>query len=261
MKRKIFITSIAVAVLALMVISCGKGSAAAPPSPPRAAIVDQLYLLEPNPLFIEKTVGMLESSGFEVDVWQGEEITVKFYRELAGYGYRLIMFRAHVGVLFLVGESEVIPVEITCMFTGEPYTTGKYTAEQLTGRVYEGYMIEGYPPVFAISPGFIADSVKEGFDDAVIIMMGCSSSYLGDMAEAFIEKGASAYLGWSATVTLDYVDNATLNLVEGLLTDNLTIEQAASRTMTDLGRDPYYGARLLYSPAGSGSRTVKELIE
>ena len=91
-------------------------------------------------------------------------------------------------------------------------------------------------------------------------MMGCSSHYLGDMATAFVDKGASAYLGWSATVTLHYVDGATLNLFEGLFTDNLIIEQAASRTMADMGRDPYYGASLRYSPAGSGSRAVKELI-
>ena len=64
MKRKIFITSITVVLLALMVTSCGRDAAETPSSPPRAAIVNQLYLLEPNPLFIEKAVDMLVSETF-----------------------------------------------------------------------------------------------------------------------------------------------------------------------------------------------------
>jgi hypothetical protein len=41
----------------------------------------------------------LEDYGFEVDVYQGDNITVDFYRRLPTYGYRLIVFRAHSGLL------------------------------------------------------------------------------------------------------------------------------------------------------------------
>ena len=44
-------------------------------------------------------------------------------------------------------------------------------------------------------------------------------------------------------------------------TKNLTVEQAAAGTMTEVGRDPYYNARLKYYPAENGSLTIQELIK
>ena len=38
------------------------------------------------------------------------------------------------------------------------------------------------------------------FDGTVIIMMGCDSLHYTDMATAFVEKGAAAYIGWDASV-------------------------------------------------------------
>ena len=261
MKRYLFIASVAFILITLALASCSNYSAETHSSQPKAAIIDQLYLLESNQTFIEETTQILESYGFKVDLWEGEEVTVKFYRELPKYGYKLILFRAHVGILSLVGESEVIPMDITCLFTGEAYTPTKYVAEQLRGHVYEAHMTKDYPSLFAISPRFITDNMRGEFDDAAIIVMGCSSYYLDDMAVAFVEKGASVYLGWSATVTLDYVDGATLNLISNLCTENLTVEQGMAKTMAELGYDPYFHARLKFLPAKSGTQTIRELIK
>jgi hypothetical protein len=90
--------------------------------------------------------------------------------------------------------------------------------------------------------------------------MGCSCLYLEDLAEAFINKGASAYLAWVATVDLDYVDDATLSLVENLCSRELTVRKAVAETMAEKGPDPHYGAVLKYYPAGSGDKVVMELI-
>ena len=38
-------------------------------------------------------------------------------------------------------------------------------------------------------------------------MMGCPCLYFDDLAQAFMEKGASAYLGWDAAVDLSYLDD------------------------------------------------------
>jgi hypothetical protein len=59
----------------------------------KAPIVDQLYPLEPNQAFIDKTTSDLENSGFQVDYYRGDEITVDFYRSLPTLGYKLIIFR------------------------------------------------------------------------------------------------------------------------------------------------------------------------
>ncbi len=65
----------------------------------KAAIIDQLYDLQPNPAFIEQTTQYLQDYGFEVDLYQGDAVTVDFYRKLPTYGYKLIIFRVHSGLL------------------------------------------------------------------------------------------------------------------------------------------------------------------
>ena len=116
MKRYLF-TAIAILVLLIPgLTSCSGHSEASPDSEAKAAIIDQLYCLEPNQVFIDETTEILEACGFEVDVWQGEEVTVNLYRELPKYGYELIIFRAHSGIMYYVENSEVITKETTYLF-------------------------------------------------------------------------------------------------------------------------------------------------
>ncbi|TET88142.1 MAG: hypothetical protein E3J34_00925, partial [Dehalococcoidia bacterium] len=56
-------------------------------------------MLKPNQAFIDKMTQVLEAYGFKVDTYQGDEVTVDFYRQLPTYGYNLIIFRAHSGLL------------------------------------------------------------------------------------------------------------------------------------------------------------------
>ena len=101
---------------------------------------------------------------------------------------------------------------------------------------------------------------KGKFKNAVVLAMGCESYCYDDMPAAFIEKGASAYPGWSTVVSLEYVDKVTLDLLGKLCTANVTLSQGISRTMADLGYDPYFNAYLKYHPAGSRDKSVRELI-
>jgi len=119
---------------------------------------------------------------------------------------------------------------------------------------------ENYPWVFGIGAKFVTQSMEGGFPNTVIIMMGCSTLYLEDLAQAFINKGASTYLGWDAGVSLDYVDEATPILVTNLYGKGMAIKEALDKTMAEVGPDPHYHACLKYYPAKSGSQTIKELI-
>ncbi|MFC1908608.1 hypothetical protein ACFLXD_01875 [Chloroflexota bacterium] len=258
-KYLLFILAIFV-ITSLMLTSCRGQPEVSSNSQPKAAIVDQLYLLEPNPAFIEQASRALESYGFTVDVWQGEEITVDFYRDLPSYGYKLIVFRIHSGLLLTPTGSKVIASKLTYLFTGEKYTTTKYVTEQLTERVSNALMSDEYPEIFAINSEFINQELHGGFTDAVILMMGCETYFFDDMAEAFVRQGASVYLGWSTWVSLEYVDKATLNLLDNLSTENLTIERGIAETMSEVGTDPYFTAYLKYYPAESGGQTIGELV-
>ncbi len=60
-----------------------------------AAIVDQVALTAPDPAFTEQALAYLTAAGFDVDVYEGEDITVEFFRTLPTRGYRLILFRTH----------------------------------------------------------------------------------------------------------------------------------------------------------------------
>ncbi len=82
-------------------------------SGPRAAIVDQLSLTVPNPAFVDDATATLESDGYAVDYFPGEEATVDFYRDLPTHGYEVIVFRTHAG-----GVKEVNELGVTVRTTG-----------------------------------------------------------------------------------------------------------------------------------------------
>ena len=228
---------------------------------PKAAIVDQLYSLQPNEALINEITNELEAYGFKVDLYQGDEVTVDFYRQLPSFGYQLIIFRAHSGLLCHQGDSETTEVtRATCLFTNEKYSETKHVKDQLDGQLARARVDENHPVVFGIGARFIKRSMKQDFPNTVIIIAGCSCLRLYDLAHAFIDKGASSYLAWDDIVELDYVDEAGAYLVGQLCREDLTVEQAVRNTMAEKGPDPKYGAILKYFPPQSGGKTAKELI-
>ena len=221
----------------------------------KAAIIDQLYSLQPNKAFMSKVTQELEAYGFEVDVYQADDVTVALYQSLPGLGYKLILFRAHSGLLS--GEEGVI--NKTCLFTNEPYSETRYVQEQLRDQLAKGRIDKDHPFVFTMRDKFVTQAMDGAFNNTVIIMMGCSCLFLDDLAQAFIAKGASSYMGWDATVDLGYVDGATPYLLQQLCQENLTVKDAVKNTMSAKGRDPKYGAVLKYYPQESGDTTLKQL--
>jgi hypothetical protein len=151
------------------------------------------------------------------------------------------------------------------LFTNEEFDWKKHQVDVLYDRLFEASIGEGYPWVFSISPKFVSESMSAEFDHTVVIMMGCAGIYLTDLAEAFIGKGASAYLAWDASVELDYVDEATPYLIKQLCSEKATIKEAVDSTMVDKGPDPEHGAELKYYPSeypsDIGGKTLEELIK
>ncbi len=232
-----------------------------------AAIIDQLSAsFQKNEQFTANVTRELEGYGFDVDVYQGGNITVDFYRQLPTYGYKLIVFRAHSGILEQDGE--VVPR--TVLFTNEEYSESRYALEQVYGQLTMGGACQGCPMMFGITPEFVraqgvvgqATDMEGRFDDTVIIMMGCSGIALPDLAQAFIDKGASIYLAWDRSVELYYVDEATPHLVNQLCSGDLTIREAVRNTMDVMGPDPNHGAELQFyydPPSHNGDKTLEEL--
>jgi hypothetical protein len=264
MLRKSLTIALVILILVLPGLAFYDGCSA-PPSESRndnnaqlkAAIIDQLYTLQPNQAFIDQTVEVLNDYGFEVDVYSGNEVTVDLYRKLPSYGYKLILFRAHSGIMGSEGQL----IKRTFLFTSEPYSETEHFKEQLLDQLAKARIDENHPFLFAISTKFIDRSMEGQFAHTAIIMMGCSCLYIDDMAQAFIKKGASTYIAWDASVSLSYTDGAIAALVEKLCSEGLTVGQAVAETMNEKGLDPDYRAVLKYYPPQSGDKTLSQLIE
>jgi hypothetical protein len=221
----------------------------------KAAIVDHLSLKMPNETFVQVTATILTKANFTVDYFSGEKVTVNFYRNLPMGRYKLIILRVH-SALDANGNPPL------ALFTSEPLDSRKHVNEQLSGQV-QGVMFTPYTPgdkaYFGIMPNFIESCVKGQFQNSLIIAMGCDGLRYTDMAQAFIEKGAKAYIGWNASVSASHTDTATISLLRHLITEKQTIKQAVENTMKEAGPDPTYKSQLTYYPLNTGEYTIKDL--
>jgi len=218
----------------------------------KAAIIDQLGEESPNSDFNETGVvaNILESAGFSVSYHRSETVNVNFYKGLAKYNYGIIILRSHSATR--KGET------IVDLFTSEEFSEYEHISEQENGLLTRGYYLwkpgEFY---FAITPKFI-ENLEGCFPKSIVIAMGCNSlnKTCTEMAAAFIEKGAKAYLGWTGLVQCSHTDNETVKLIRQLLVENKTLSKAVGT----LDYDPLYGSRMDYYPLEASDLKISSLI-
>lgn len=218
----------------------------------KAAIIDQLGEEFPNSDFNETgtVAGILKDAGFNVSYHRSETINVAFYKGLAQYNYGIIILRTHSATR----EGETI----VDLFTSEEYSASKYGDEQENDLLTMGYY--SWNPgkfYFAVTPKFI-ENLESRFPKSVVIAMGCNSLNVTckEMAEAFIKKGAKAYIGWTGLVSPSHTDNETIRLLRGLLVENKTLSDAIDSTKFD----PLYGSKMAYYPPEASNLTIFDLI-
>jgi hypothetical protein len=222
------------------------------PRPRTAVIVDQLSLTFANPSFAETATDILEQAGYAVDYFPGEQVTVELFRNLATYGYDLIILRVHSGLVEErdIATGNVTETEYVSLFTGEPYDETKHAEEVRGGPLGIATYYDGGPQYFGIGPTFIKSSMKGKFDDTTVILMGCDGLRSHETAEAFLDRGARAFVGWSGPVSAAHTDAATERLLEKLLIEAQPIGDAIAQTAAEVGPDPSYGAELRVLPEG-----------
>jgi hypothetical protein len=220
-------------------------------SEPRAVIVDQLSLSQPNPDFATSATAILEQADYAVDYFPGEQVTVDFYRDLPTHDYDLIILRVHAGIAEEtdITTGETTQTEYVSLFTGEPYSRDKYPDEP-TGRLGKATYYEGAPPLFGIGPDFITYSMHGSFDKTLIVLMGCDGLRSQTTGQAFLDKGASAFVSWTRSVSASHTDAATERLLEKLFVEGLPVGDAVAQTAAEVGPDPSYGAELRMLPEG-----------
>ncbi len=235
----------AVTVVGALLLKSGGGDGGTSSGSRTAIIVDQLELTAPNPDFISKTRTLLSQSGYSVDYVAGSDVTVDTYRTLPSRGYDLVILRVHAGLTTEVDAATGVRTgkEYVSLFTGEPYDETRYPAEQLN-RLGKARYTEGADPLFGIGPKFVSDSMEGDFDGALVVMMGCDGLRSQTTAEAFLDRGASAFVSWSKPVSGTHTDQATETLLRYLLTEGMEVEEAVQRTADEIGPDPSYEGEL-----------------
>lgn len=248
-----------VVVLAAMVAFLNLRAGGAPDLP-RAAIIDQLELTDPNPSLIEKARQTLVDAGYAVDYFPSERVTVDLYRRLPARGYKLMIVRSHSW-----GEQErrdpgtggFFRVPLISLFTSEPYATDRYIDDQrerrldavgITRRQADGTLGIGDDRYFGITPAFIEREALGRFAGTIVLLMGCDGLNTDGMAQALLKKGAQSVAGWDGQVTPGHTDDALARLLQHLVTDRLDLHEAVARTMSEIGPDPAYGAKLVAYP-------------
>ena len=86
--------------------------------------------------------------------------------------------------------------------------------------------------------------------------MTCRALTYVEVAEAFIEKGASVYIGWTDLVEADHNDQVTIILLQQLVTKSNTVVQAVTQVMNDVGPDPEYNSQLGWRPSEKKDYTI-----
>jgi len=220
-----------IAIASFLIYSYLKPSTPSPTTQLKAAIVDHLSLTAPNPSFNQTVTPILEAANYTVDYYAGEKVTVEFYRNLPKHDYDLVILRVHSALR----EPDKPPL---VFFTSENHSSTKYGLEQFYERIVPvAYSVEDAEKeifYFGITPKFVEQDMKGRFRGTTIIMMGCNGLTYIEMAKALIIRGAKVYIGWSEAVSASHTDQATIQLLEHLITENRTIKDAVDEISPDL---------------------------
>jgi len=225
-------------------------------SAPKALIIDQLGLTEPNGSAIADWTTTLEQGGYAVDIVSGLDVNVDLYSRLPGLGYQVVVIRSHSGSRY---NREGKIMQETFIFTNEPYEESGYPFLQLKDAVVPVKVTPSSPSYFAVGPKYVTNEGRGTFPHSVIIMGGCAGLRLEDLAGGFVAKGASCYISWDASVSSGYLDRGIGILLSKLMSE--TVESAVSETAGKMGFEEPYNANLKFYPTSSGTLTVRSLTQ
>jgi hypothetical protein len=173
-----------------------------------------------------------------VSYFNSTSVTVPFYRELVEGDYGIIIFRAHSAMR--------VNATIVDLFTSEIYRENGYP--EYSGLLSKAeYLVplgqEKGQFYFAITPDFVERFGR--FPKSIVIAMGCSSLNVSGMAEAFINRGAKAYVGWTNIVLPNDTDHETAKFLNMFLGKNYTLASSISATYPPHNYyDPNIGIRV-----------------
>ncbi|MEB3780659.1 MAG: hypothetical protein GSR85_10620 [Desulfurococcales archaeon] len=215
------------------------------------AIIDGLSQDYPNSTLIETLVGLFESKGYTVTVYNSSSLTVDLLGKVLCSNYSIVVMRIHGGRVF---DERGKDTGLVALFTSEPYNETGYKNLQARGLVGRGRpALNPEKEVFVVTPLYVK-SLECSTTPKIVIVASCYSMNSTSMAEALTSKGVKVYIGWDDLVQADINDYALERVVRELLNGS-TISKAVGSTynLTQL-------SKMLYYPIAAGSYTLQELL-
>jgi len=219
-----------------------------------AAIIDQLHDSLPNKRHQQKALKYFVNAGYDVDLYTTEDITIDFYKKLPSMNYKFIYIRTHSVEVVELGNS-------TLVLTGEEYDINKYISEQLSGQIHRASPIYDQlladeimkndqssleKTYFTIGSKFMSELAIGEFPQSVILIGGCESVRTQDLARSFIERGASAIIGWDRTINSMENDRVMLALLEEILINKTNLRDSIISVMEEFGPNLEFHSQLHY---------------
>ncbi len=183
----------------------------------------------------------MNKAGYDADYFGGENVTVNFFKELPSRGYSLIILRVHSTAI--EGAPEV------GLFTSEIYDTTKHSN---TPGLLNGVIFGSDTKYFGIGPEFVEKEMNGRFEGTTFILMGCDGLKHSRLGEAFVKKGARAFISWTGTVDVIHTDIATTHLLHALIQKRNSLREAVIQTNMKIGPDPIFGSMLRFYPEEAG---------
>jgi hypothetical protein len=251
-ERAEIITLLVVALSVASLLYTSRDNLWYPSSPTRsrpltAALVDEVSAFIPDPGFVNNVTITLTSAGYKVDYYPASSVTIQFLKDLPSKGYGLVILRNHS-----TGSGQD-PISIV---TSEPYDSGKYSFEQLTGQVVDANLTSDngftYHRFFAVTPIFVREEMHGFFPGSIILLMGCTGLANSEMAQAFVSRGAQVFISWDQVVQAYRSDVAT-SIFWQQMTDGHSVKESAATATREGPVDRVYQSRLAFYPLNEGA--------
>jgi hypothetical protein len=171
-----------------------------------------------------KIINNLLTSGYNIEYLSNDAVDLPYIK--TNLSAEIIYINTHAGYWDLDGDNIS---DIVVISTGEYWTNEtpiNYQFEYENQMIVEG--IVGNESFVAFTPALINYYYNPGdFPNSLIYMATCYASYDDSMAEVFLDKGASAYMGWSKN-TAFWTNSITSVLAMRFLTNGFTVKQVCN---------------------------------
>jgi hypothetical protein len=191
--------------------------------------VDSLAVDSPNPGLVENFSSLARAEGYALAYYPPSAVTVDLFKHLPEKGYSMIILRTHS-----TWDGNVV-------VTSEPYNSQQRVVGQLLNRVGDAN-VEGHQ-YFSVTPAYIGGDMCGRLQATMVLSMGCTTGS-GQLAKAFMEKGARLFVGWNGLVTVTQTDS-TFQALVGLLLKGMPANEAIHTIMPVDGVDPTTGPNLV----------------